>query len=79
MDAAVAGRATPATHLVIGIAPDGGRLDPGARGDVRNAIDSGLNVVSGLHDYLSEDAELTQLAESRGVSLHDVRKPRPTV
>ena len=77
VDAAVAA-GHPATHLVIGIAPDGGRLDPGARGDVRNAIDSGLNVVSGLHDYLSEDAELAQLAESRGVSLHDVRKPRPT-
>ena len=45
---------------------------------MRRAVDLGLNVVCGLHDYLSDDAELAQLAESRGVTLHDVRKPRPT-
>jgi len=77
VDAAIAA-GQPATHLVIGIAPDGGRLDPVARGDVRRAVDLGLNVVSGLHDYLSEDSELAQLAASRGVTLHDVRKPRHT-
>lgn len=75
---AAAGRGLPATHLVIGIAPDGGRLDPAARGDVRRAVDLGLHVVSGLHDYLSDDPELAQLARTRGVTLHDVRKPKPT-
>ena len=74
--AAAAGR--PATHLVIGIAPDGGRLDSSARGDVRLAINRGLHVVSGLHDYLSEDSELAELARKSGVTLHDVRKPKPT-
>ncbi len=77
VDAAV-GRGLPATHLVIGIAPDGGRLDTAARGDVRRAVDLGLNVVSGLHDYLSDDADLAQLARARGVTLYDVRKPKPT-
>jgi len=75
---AAAGQDTAATHLVIGIAPDGGRLDPAARSDVRRAIDLGLNVVSGLHDYLSDDLELAELAASRGVTLFDVRKPKPT-
>jgi uncharacterized NAD-dependent epimerase/dehydratase family protein len=64
--------------MVIGIAPDGGRLDPAARADVRDAIERGLNVISGLHDYLSDDAELADLAERRGATLLDVRKPRPT-
>jgi uncharacterized NAD-dependent epimerase/dehydratase family protein len=77
VDAAV-GRGLPATHLVIGIAPDGGRLDPAARGDVRRAVDLGLNVVAGLHDCLSDDPELAQLARARGVTLYDVRKPKPT-
>jgi len=77
VDAAV-GRGLPATHLVIGIAPDGGRLGPAARGDVRRAVELGLNVVSGLHDYLSEDPELAQLARACGVTLYDVRKPKPT-
>jgi uncharacterized NAD-dependent epimerase/dehydratase family protein len=77
VDAAV-GRGLPATHLVIGIAPDGGRLGPAARGDVRRAVELGLNVVSGLHDHLSDDPELAQLARARGVTLYDVRKPKPT-
>ena len=75
---AAIGRGLPATHLVIGIAPDGGRLDPAARSDVRRAVDLGLHVVSGLHDYLSDDPELMELAHARGITLHDVRKPKPT-
>ena len=77
IDAAI-DRGEAATHLVIGIAPDGGRLDPAARADVRRAVELGLNVVSGLHDYLSDDSEISQLAAERGVTLYDVRKPKPT-
>jgi len=65
----------PATHLVIGLAPDGGRLSARARADVRQAIDRGLNVDSGLHDFLSEDPEIAALAERRRVKIRDVRKP----
>lgn len=63
--------------LVVGLAPDGGRLGPEAREDVRAAIGAGLGVVSGLHDFLSEDPELSALAAERGVPLHDVRRPPP--
>ena len=65
----------PATHLVIGIAPDGGRLGDVARKDVMAAIGLGLNVDCGLHDFLSEDEEISKLAETHGVILRDVRKP----
>ena len=65
----------PATHLVVGLAPDGGRLPPYARKDVLTAISMGLNVDSGLHDFVSEDAEMKSLAEKTGVRLRDVRKP----
>jgi len=64
-----------ATHLVIGLAPDGGRLPPNARRDVLSAVDLGLHVDSGLHDFLSDDPEIAGLAERRGVRLRDVRKP----
>ena len=47
----------PATHLVVGLAPDGGRLSAEARLDVQKAIEQGLNVDCGLHDFLSEDPE----------------------
>lgn len=63
------------THLVVGLAPDGGRLDPAARSDIRRAIRLGLNIDSGLHDYLSDDVEIVAVAEDYGVTLRDVRKP----
>jgi uncharacterized NAD-dependent epimerase/dehydratase family protein len=63
------------THLVIGLAPDGGRLSDGARDDVRAAIGHGLNVDCGLHDFISEDPELAELAAVKGVVIRDVRKP----
>jgi uncharacterized NAD-dependent epimerase/dehydratase family protein len=66
-----------ATHMVIGLAPDGGRLPAGAVADVKRAIGLGLHVDSGLHDFLSENPELSELAEAHGVRLHDVRKPKP--
>jgi uncharacterized NAD-dependent epimerase/dehydratase family protein len=66
---------TPATHLVMGVAPDGGRLSPAARQDFLKAIRLGLNIDSGLHQFLSEDPEMKQAAKEHNVQLRDVRKP----
>jgi uncharacterized NAD-dependent epimerase/dehydratase family protein len=62
---------------VIGLAPDGGRLPAPARGDVLAAIDAGLHVDCGLHDFLSEDTEMAARARQRQVVLRDVRRPPP--
>jgi len=75
--AVASGRGAEATHLVIGLAPDGGRLPDQARLVVRDAIGRGLNVVSGLHDFLTEDDALTALAAEAGVTLFDIRRPPP--
>ncbi len=64
-----------ATHFVIGLAPDGGRLPPQGRSDVLAAIAAGLHVDCGLHDFLSEDPEIAAAAARAGVRLRDVRKP----
>lgn len=69
--------ALPATHFVVGLAPDGGRLSPAAYKDICTALSLGLNVDCGLHDYLSEDPELMKLAVNAGVKIRDVRKPPP--
>jgi len=66
-----------ATHFVIGLAPDGGRLPDQAREAVLDAIHAGLHVDSGLHDFLEEDQEIALLARDRGVRIRDVRKPPP--
>jgi uncharacterized NAD-dependent epimerase/dehydratase family protein len=65
----------PTTHFVIGLAPDGGRLPSAGREAVAEAIRAGLNVDSGLHDFLTEDPELVALAAKYEVTLRDVRKP----
>ena len=38
------------THFVIGLAPDGGRLNPRAKEAVKAALKNKLNVDNGLHD-----------------------------
>jgi uncharacterized NAD-dependent epimerase/dehydratase family protein len=64
-----------ATHLVIGIAPDGGRLGPDAMNDVKEAIQCGLNIDSGLHDFMTEQPDFIKLASENKVVLRDIRKP----
>lgn len=76
VQAARASRSSP-THLVVGLAPDGGRLIPEVRADVIEAIRLGLHVDSGLHYSLTEDAEIVELAETYGVRIRDVRKTPP--
>jgi uncharacterized NAD-dependent epimerase/dehydratase family protein len=65
------------THFVVGLAPDGGRLPEAARSDIRAAIEAGLNVDCGLHDFLTEDPTISALALKHEVQLRDIRKPPP--
>jgi uncharacterized NAD-dependent epimerase/dehydratase family protein len=62
---------------VVGLAPDGGRLSETAYKDVVKALSYGLNVDCGLHDYLSEDPRLIELAVNYRVEIRDIRKPPP--
>jgi uncharacterized NAD-dependent epimerase/dehydratase family protein len=71
------GSGAPATHFVVGLAPDGGRLPATARAVVEAALTAGLNVDSGLHDFLGDDPALAALAREHGVAIRDVRKTPP--
>lgn len=64
--------------LLIGIAPMGGALPESWHWQLLAAIDAGLNLISGLHFFLSDDQELRAAAEKRGVSIWDVRQPPTT-
>ncbi|MDX2033651.1 MAG: DUF1611 domain-containing protein [Blastocatellia bacterium] len=66
---------TEPQYFVIGLAPDGGQLPRTARQTVRAALEAGLHVDSGLHQFLSEDAEFSALATRHGVRIRDVRRP----
>lgn len=69
---------SPAT-LVIGIAPIGGELPPEWRTAVIKALDSGLDVLSGLHVFLNDDAEISTAARRNGRAIFDVRKPKDDI
>jgi uncharacterized NAD-dependent epimerase/dehydratase family protein len=66
--------AEPTTALV-GVAVAGGRLPPEWRGILRSAIEAGLDVEAGMHEFLADDPELADLAAKQGVELRDVRRP----
>ena len=63
------------TALLIGIAPQGGRLPDEWRPALDAAIDAGLHLVSGLHFHLGDDAALASRAAAKGVRIHDLRRP----
>ena len=69
--------ARPATHFVVGLAPDGGRLAANRAAGCPKCRLIGLNIDCGLHDYLSEDRQMTKLAARHGVKIRDIRKPPP--
>ncbi len=62
--------------LILGVATEGGYIPPEFRPVIREAIEGGLNVASGLHEYLGDDPEFAPLAAKHGVTLIDVRRPR---
>lgn len=65
-----------ADAVFIGIAPPGGKLPPTWRPILVQALNRGIDVVSGLHDFLSEDEEFASLAKSTGSKIVDVRHNR---
>jgi uncharacterized NAD-dependent epimerase/dehydratase family protein len=65
------------TTATVGVATQGGRFPPAWRELLKASIRAGLDVESGLHEFISEDPELTELAREHGVELRDLRKPPP--
>ncbi len=64
-----------AETLVLGAAPMGGGFDEAWRPDVCQALEEGIHVESGLHTFLSEDAEFAAIADRTGARILDARKP----
>jgi D-glutamate N-acetyltransferase len=65
------------TTALVGVATQGGRFPPAWQALIRSCISKGLDVENGLHEFLTEDAELVDLAARHGVELRDLRKPPP--
>jgi uncharacterized NAD-dependent epimerase/dehydratase family protein len=63
------------TVAVVGVATAGGRFPPAWRELLGQCITNGLDIESGLHEFLSDDEELASLAARYGVTLRDLRRP----
>src|SRR5829696_8285690 len=71
------GLALGPTAVLVGIAPQGGRLPAEWRSWLAEALDAGCDLWSGLHTFLSDDPVLAAKARSGGRRIFDLRKPPP--
>ena len=62
--------------FIYGMAPSTGKLSSQDRIVILDAIAMGMNIVSGLHEYLSEDSEIAAFASKHDVTIRDIRKPK---
>ena len=69
------GQVAGAKTLVIGVANRGGQISQTWKNALLEALAMGYDLASGLHNLLSEEADLVAAAEQYGRVLHDVRIP----
>lgn len=64
-------------YCIIGVATSGGRMTADIRALALQAVNRGLSVVNGLHDWLADDRQMAAAARQEGVDLMDLRRPKP--
>jgi D-glutamate N-acetyltransferase len=69
------GLALGPTAVLIGIAPQGGRMPAEWRAWLAEALNHGCDLWSGLHTFLGDDPLLAEEARANGRRIHDLRRP----
>jgi len=69
------GLALGPTAILIGIAPQGGRMPTEWRAWLAEALDHGCDLWSGLHTFLGDDPLLAEKARATGRAIFDLRRP----
>lgn len=67
-----------AKTLIVGVANRGGYISETWNVAFETALRAGMDIASGLHNLLSDNAQLVEIAEHSGQSLYDVRIPQET-
>jgi uncharacterized NAD-dependent epimerase/dehydratase family protein len=62
--------------LIIGVATIGGRLPDSFRATVKESLEAGINVLSGLHEQIGNEPEFVAAANAGGAVVIDIRKER---
>ena len=64
--------------LVIGNAPQGGIVNDRMKAEIISALCFGVNIINGMHDFLSDDHDLVNIAKKNNVQILDLRRtPSP--
>ena len=63
-------------HLIFGISPAAGVLSPTEKRLLLRAMKYGINIATGLHQFLNDDPEFIAACAEFGVVISDVRKSR---
>ena len=61
--------------LVVGNAPQGGIVSEEMKTEIISALHFGVKIISGMHDFLSNDKKLMKIAKKNGTEIFDLRKP----
>jgi len=69
------GLALGPTAVLVGIAPQGGRMPAEWRAWLAEALDHGCDLWSGLHTFLGDDPLLAEKARADGRKIFDLRRP----
>jgi uncharacterized NAD-dependent epimerase/dehydratase family protein len=65
-----------AKYCIVGVATKGGVIPDSLNKLLKEALENGLGIVNGLHEYVSDIPELASLAQQKGLEIIDVRKPK---
>jgi len=66
----------PADFCIIGVATKGGIIPEEFRPVISEALNKGIGIISGLHEFIGDDPEFAELASQHAVEIIDVRRPR---
>lgn len=64
-------------YFIYGMAPATGMLSLQERTIMLEAMQLGMNVINGLHEFLNDDPEFIAACLEHNVKITDIRKPRP--
>jgi uncharacterized NAD-dependent epimerase/dehydratase family protein len=63
-------------YFIFGMAPASGMLSSHERGLILEAIELGMHIVNGLHEFLNDDPVFAAASAANDVEILDIRKPR---
>lgn len=77
LDEAIARSAQKPDYFILGIAPADAFLKKNERQIILKAMQTGMNIINPLQEFLTDDEEMMKHANQYGVKIIDIRKPKP--